>query len=92
MCIYHVDFVYFIRNRAFYFFENNLETNGIKDEVINGKELVSISGAFLAFSLVVTVFYDNWVIRYSIVIVMLIIAYVFRSKILKMMKVVRGKG
>ena len=76
----------------FIFLKITLKQNGIKDEVINGKELVSISGAFLAFSLVVTVFYDNWFVRYSIVAIMLLVAYIFRSKILKMLKVISGKG
>lgn len=62
----------------------------VKERVYNMRYIGSLSFAVVAVALLSNLLYKSWIIRYSIILVMIVLCFLFRKKIIEAIKNIKG--
>lgn len=62
------------------------------ESVYNNKLILIISLAVISLGIIIMLLFNYWYIRYSLVLVILVLAIIFRKKIIELFKQIRNKG
>ena len=73
------------------FLQKTLRQNNINENVVSLRDLVLISGLFVAMSLTITALYSNWILRYSLCGVLILLSLMNRKKIVLLLKEIKNK-
>lgn len=91
-CAYTTLFSYILFAVGHYvFMKKTLKQAGISENVVDGKHILLVSTAVLGMSILVTVLYNNVLLRYGLLVGILLAAYVKRKTIMEVLSMMKQK-